>query len=182
MRFDVAVVGGGLGGMTAAAKLSRMGLSVFLAEKNETPGGNASMVERDGFAMEVALHQLYGAGRKGSAGSFLYEDLDIVSKIEFIPLPDFLTVELPGVDFTYPMDPGELEEALSSAFPHERTGIRTLLEHGRGLKRLHDTLRFIEQNEPLKLLPCSRSVRMPVLSCGKALDSCLLYTSDAADE
>jgi phytoene dehydrogenase-like protein len=56
-HYDVVVIGGGLGGMTAANTLARAGHSVLLAEHHYKLGGLATWFRRrDGHIFDVALH------------------------------------------------------------------------------------------------------------------------------
>lgn len=56
-RYDVVVIGGGLGGMTAANTLARAGHSVLLAEQHVKLGGLATWFHRrGGHVFDVALH------------------------------------------------------------------------------------------------------------------------------
>ncbi len=52
---DVAVVGGGLGGLSAARHLQEKGLSVAVLEGHSKPGGYAHFFRKDDFRFEVAL-------------------------------------------------------------------------------------------------------------------------------
>ncbi len=62
-RVDVVVVGGGLAGLTAAAKLARAGRSVTLFDSRKKPGGRARSNEVDGFVLNEGPHALYRTGR-----------------------------------------------------------------------------------------------------------------------
>ncbi len=56
-NYDVVVIGGGLGGMTAANVLARSGRSVLLAEQHHKLGGLATWFRRPGgHVFDVALH------------------------------------------------------------------------------------------------------------------------------
>jgi len=54
--YDVVVIGGGLGGMTAANVLARAGRSVLLAEHHHKLGGLATWFRRGPNTFDVALH------------------------------------------------------------------------------------------------------------------------------
>jgi all-trans-retinol 13,14-reductase len=45
-RFDAIVVGGGIGGLTAAAILARHGQSVLVLDQQSVAGGNATIFRR----------------------------------------------------------------------------------------------------------------------------------------
>lgn len=53
MKTDVLIVGAGFGGLAAAALLARQGRSVTVVERNEGPGGRASVWEQDGFRFDL---------------------------------------------------------------------------------------------------------------------------------
>ncbi|RKH71963.1 FAD-dependent oxidoreductase [Corallococcus interemptor] len=58
----VAVVGGGLGGLSAAALLARGGCEVTLYERSKHLGGRARTTEVEGFRFNLGPHALYRAG------------------------------------------------------------------------------------------------------------------------
>ena len=54
--YDIIVVGGGLGGLTAANRLARQGHSVLLVERHHILGGLATYFKRRSHIFDVALH------------------------------------------------------------------------------------------------------------------------------
>lgn len=55
-RFDVIVLGGGIGGLTTGAILAANGMRILLLERNEIVGGRLRAVRRDGFSIPVGPH------------------------------------------------------------------------------------------------------------------------------
>lgn len=64
----VAVVGGGLAGLSAALYLANNGVSVTVFEKSTTVGGRAKTTIKDGFHMNIGPHAFY---KGGTAEKFL---------------------------------------------------------------------------------------------------------------
>jgi len=61
-RFDVAVVGGGIGGLAASALAARAGARVLLLERSGEVGGRAGSELRGGFVWNLGPHALYRGG------------------------------------------------------------------------------------------------------------------------
>src|SRR5262245_24435169 len=72
-RADVAVIGGGLGGLAAAAYLARAGRSVVLFEKASMLGGRAATTNLGEFRFNLGPHALYA----GSHGIGVLRELEV---------------------------------------------------------------------------------------------------------
>jgi phytoene dehydrogenase-like protein len=62
IRSNVAVIGGGLAGLTAANFLARAGFNVTLFEKSSATGGRARTEVEQGFHFNLGPHALYRSG------------------------------------------------------------------------------------------------------------------------
>ena len=54
---SVAIIGGGITGLTCAYCLKKMGNEVTVNEKNQEIGGLASFFEKDGFVFDYGPHE-----------------------------------------------------------------------------------------------------------------------------
>jgi phytoene dehydrogenase-like protein len=60
MQYDVIIIGSGLAGLAAGARLSKEGKIVLLIEQHKRVGGCATYFKRKGYRFEVGLHELNG--------------------------------------------------------------------------------------------------------------------------
>ena len=52
-KWDIILVGAGIGGLTAAAYLAKAGLRVLVLDRNPHPGGTAYAYHRKGFSFPM---------------------------------------------------------------------------------------------------------------------------------
>lgn len=75
-KYDAAVIGGGLSGLTSSIYLAKAGLSVVLLEKANQLGGRSVTVKKNGAMLNLGLHALY----KGGAAEEVLNELGIPVK------------------------------------------------------------------------------------------------------
>lgn len=129
----VVVIGGGLGGLSAAAHLARRGVPVTLVEQHFKPGGYATTFERgDGkFVFDVSLHATSSA--RGGLSPAL-EAAGVLDQIETVELPELCRIISPDHDLTWPQrDPEAVVEQLVQLFPNEQEGIRSFFDYQMGI-------------------------------------------------
>ena len=67
-KYDVIVVGGGNGGLSAATFASKCGLKTLLFEKHNLPGGAVTSFRRGRFEFEPSLHEMCEVGSEEKPG------------------------------------------------------------------------------------------------------------------
>ena len=124
-KIPVVVIGGGLGGLSAAAIFARGGFPVTLIEQHDRPGGYATSFERAGgkFTFDVSLHATSGVS--GGPMKQLFEEAGILDKVDMVDLPDLCRIITPDHDLMWPQrNPGAIIEQLCQIFPGQSEGIR----------------------------------------------------------
>ncbi len=122
--YDVIIIGGGLGGLTAGAKLSKEGKKVLLLEQHYIPGGCATVFRRKDYTMEVGLHELNGLDETDPKRK-IFEDLGVFDHVEFIRLPEFYRFVNERVDIVVPHDVRQAMDIFIKNYPRDEKGIRT---------------------------------------------------------
>lgn len=121
--YDVAVVGAGLGGLSAAALLARAGRRVIVVERNKAPGGYAQAFRRGPYTFDPAIH----ATGEVEFLSNLLRFAGVEDRVEFLPVDTLFGMVYPDLRMTLPFGLEPVTEALASRFPDEKAGIRRLL-------------------------------------------------------
>jgi len=125
-RYDVIVIGSGMGGLTASALLAKKGLKTLLLEKEEQAGGYVVSFKRHGCIFD-ATGAFVGGCHEGGEFHQILKELGAHEEIEFIPITHVRNV-YPG--FELHLQPGgsrSYTEALFDLFPKEEKGLKTYL-------------------------------------------------------
>jgi all-trans-retinol 13,14-reductase len=122
MKYDVIVVGGGLGGLTAGAKLAREGKRVLLIEQHSQPGGCATTFKRGDYTLEVGLHEMDGPSPRDMKNR-IFSELGISDNVQLVKVPEFYRFLCRNIDITIPHHPDEAAAVLKEKFPAETAGI-----------------------------------------------------------
>ncbi|MGG0275816.1 phytoene desaturase family protein [Bacillus rhizoplanae] len=75
-KFDVAIIGGGFAGLTAALFLAKEGKKVVVLEKSDRYGGRSMTINKNGVLMNLGAHALY----KGGEAMKIFDELGITIK------------------------------------------------------------------------------------------------------
>jgi phytoene dehydrogenase-like protein len=116
MAYEVVVVGGGIGGLTAAALLAARGVKVCLIEKESRAGGCVTSFQKFGYEFEPGAG-LYASWQPGEVHERVFAELP-VSPPEVYPVSPAYVVRLPDrTEVALWENTEEFEESLRLCFP-----------------------------------------------------------------
>lgn len=125
-RYDIVILGSGLGGLVCGAILAKEGYKVCILEKNRQIGGNLQTFSRDKVIFDSGVHYIGGLG-KGQNLYQIFQYLGIMDQLNLQQLDQnaFDVVMFHGDEREYKMAQGyeNFIETLSRDFPEEREAI-----------------------------------------------------------
>ena len=131
-RYDVAVVGAGIGGLTAAALLAKKGLEVLLIEQHYMPGGCCGAIRRQGVTMDVGATVLYGFGERGyNVHRFVMNELE--EEIDMIPRKAIYNMHVEDYSIIFWMEFEPFFKQLVELFPDQEKELKRFYDYLFGL-------------------------------------------------
>lgn len=143
-KFDVIVIGAGMGGLSAATHLAKAGKRVLVLEHYVVPGGYAHEFTRGYYSFDVSLRALDGI-TPGSMAYPVLSNLGILDMIRFKRLNPCYVAEFPDHTIEVSADYLAYEEHLMKQFPHEAIGLRQLFNAM--VRVFQDMRRFMSDKE-----------------------------------
>jgi phytoene dehydrogenase-like protein len=128
---DVVVIGSGMGGLSAAAKLALEGIDVILLEQQSTPGGFAGSFRRGRFEFEASLHILtdYGPdGNKGFVRKFFEDELNLGLPMIRVDQGYHLILSEEGINVDVPFDMDGFIDVVAGEVPGSFKPLRAYMD------------------------------------------------------
>ncbi|HNP19729.1 MAG TPA: NAD(P)/FAD-dependent oxidoreductase [Fulvivirga sp.] len=125
-KYDIVIVGSGLGGLECGAILSEEGYKVIVLEKNKQIGGNLQIFSREKRIFDTGIHYIGGLDKgENLYGYFKYIGIMDDLKIKKLDDDGFDVVSFEGdpIEYRYGQGYDNFIEIMSGYFPKEREGI-----------------------------------------------------------
>jgi all-trans-retinol 13,14-reductase len=128
MKFDIIIIGSGLGGLLCANILSKEGYNVCLIEKNSKLGGSLQTFGRKACLFDTGLHYTESL-EKGQVLHQYFSYFGLTDKVRFKKLNEdgFDIIDFPDGQYKLAMGQENYKETLLSHFPGERDGLSRYL-------------------------------------------------------
>lgn len=130
-RYDVVVIGSGLGGLVSAVILAKEGYSVCVLEKNNQYGGNLQTFVRDKTIFDTGIHYIGGLGE----GQNLHQYFKYIGIMDGLNLKkmdedgyDMISFENHEQEFPHAQGYDNFKKQLTQFFPEEREAIEKYCE------------------------------------------------------
>jgi len=129
VRYDVVVIGAGLGGLTAGAILARAGRKVLVIERSNSVGGAASSYKSGDLFVEGSLHETSDPHNPRDPKHNVLTRAGVIDAVKWIPAGAFYEARGGplGQPFVLPDNFDAARRALTERFPDARAGIDQLL-------------------------------------------------------
>lgn len=127
-KYDVIIIGAGIGGLVCGCYLAKAGFKVLIIEKNKNTGGCASSIRINGFTYDMGAHLIGGCDNSGLFSHYLRK---LGINIEFIrlsPFDRFNFINKGNYKIDVPSDLNSYIEYLEKLYPAESSNIKAFFK------------------------------------------------------
>ncbi len=134
------MIGSGVGGLVAGARLATAGRRVLVLEKNASLGGSAGTYRSGPMVVEASLHELDGLDDWDPKLPTLRE-LGLDESLEFVEVGDLFEVRSPllAEPFALPAEPARAIEAVAERFPGHASALPDYFGRMQAIRRFAST-------------------------------------------
>lgn len=127
-KYDVVIIGAGIGGLVCGCYLAKAGMKVLIVEKNSNVGGCCISFQRNNFQFDAAVFSLGGCSKHGNIGRIVTDHN--LSEYVNIKRPKVTDIVIsPFSRIRIYKDIKNTIDNISSEFPPERKNIEKFFNH-----------------------------------------------------
>jgi all-trans-retinol 13,14-reductase len=128
-KYDVVIIGGGLGGLLCGSILSKEGYSVCVLEKNKKMGGCLQVFAREKTIFNTGLNYTEGLA-EGQILNRYFSYFGIMDKLKLkrMDMDGFEVINFQNKEYRFAQGEENFTEALAAEFPTEKEGIKKYLK------------------------------------------------------
>lgn len=126
VKYDVVIIGSGLGGLACGITLGKEGLGVLVLEQGAVAGGCLQSFRREGYTLDTGMHYAGSLGQGGMLTQF-FRYWGINDKVRLVPMDTEGFDEIlfcDGRRHVHAMGMENFADSLCQAFPSQQNGIR----------------------------------------------------------
>lgn len=137
-RYDVLIIGSGLGGLICGYILAREGYKIGILEKNRKIGGCLQSFRRNGVVFDTGIHYV-GSLDEGQVLHQLFRYLGIMDRLNVRRLDSdgFDIISIDQQEYKYAMGYENFKATLGSYFPEEQ---KNIAEYAQQIKQVADSI------------------------------------------
>ncbi|OHY80989.1 NAD(P)/FAD-dependent oxidoreductase [Marinobacter sp. AC-23] len=133
--YDAIIIGSGIGGLTTAACMSKMGKKVLVLEQHYTAGGFTHSYDRNGYEWDVGVHYIGDMGADHTFGKRLFDHITD-GQLKWAPMDaNYDRIFLGDKHVDLIAGPDAFRAELVKGFPEEEQAIDTYLGYLRKVSK-----------------------------------------------
>lgn len=141
-KFDVVIIGSGLGGLECALILAKEGYQVCVLEKNQQFGGGLQTYRHNGVVFDTGMHYVSGLDEGQSLHQY-FKYFDILDKLDYKRMDEngfeHISFDDDSKVYKYGMGLQNFIDTLANDFPEEKEAIA---EYGKTIKAIGRNFSF----------------------------------------
>ena len=128
-KYDIIIIGSGLGGLECGAIISKEGFNVCVIEKNAQFGGCFQTYQRKGRLLDTGIHYV-GSLDEGQVMNQYFRYFGIMDKLKVkrLDAEAFDTIDYRVQAYDYAIGYPQFIETLHRSFPHEKENLKRYTE------------------------------------------------------
>lgn len=127
-KYDIVIIGAGLGGLECAYILGKKGYKVCVLEKNPKAGGTLQGFQHNGCGFSTGMHYI-GSLDDGQVMNRLFRYFNILDNLKLKRMDDngFDVFRIAGKEYRYPIGHQQFKEQMVQYFPDEEKAVETYI-------------------------------------------------------